>query len=122
MQTIWQKQLLITAACIAVALTGCTPDTPEMKRLKTWKLADWLHNLDAAGATIVAAEKGDYGPPSEELERLIQAGPRKAFSYALGVGGSREVPGCFKFKAGVKPPSATIDHACLDELGYKQSQ
>ena len=118
------KRLLIVAAWLglATALAGCTPDSPEMKRLKTWKLGDWLHDIDAAGAAIKAAEKGDYGPPSEDLERLIKAGPKTAFSHALGAT-SRDVPRCFKRKKSIFEPGATtIDHACLDELGYKRSQ
>jgi hypothetical protein len=94
-----------------------------MKRLKTWKLADWLHDIEAAKVAVESAKKGDYGPPSEELDRLIKAGPREAIVISLS--GRLDGPrACIKRTYTEDSPIsiATVDHACLDEKGYKRSQ
>jgi hypothetical protein len=117
-------------------LAGCPKDSPVESQLKRFKPGDWLHDMDAAVEVIKAEKRGDFGPPSQELETKLGF-VKRAFDLAL--------TDAFRCWPRLKDPredlkasdehtkkdgtmlpyqitTANTDHACLDALGYKRSQ
>jgi hypothetical protein len=90
MPAIRKRGMLIIIA-VALLGTGCGEENPQLQRLKTWTVADWLYDMDAAKAIDIAEKSGELGPPSEELEKMMNLGPRRAFERMLV-----EVGGCYK--------------------------
>jgi len=130
MYAIRRNRLLIGFFLVA-ALGGCLEKetanlSPEgkvhMDRLNNWTVGDWLHDIDAAKATIEAVDRGVVGQPSPELFAKVQL-PIQARKLA-SVG--RSVP-CWPQDDLGDTIAATVntahtDHACLDAKGYKRSR
>ncbi|MDR2260062.1 MAG: hypothetical protein LBE06_03835 [Azoarcus sp.] len=90
MPAVRKRRMLIIIA-VALLGAGCEEQNPQLQRLKTWTVADWLHDIDAAKAIDIAEKSGELGPPSEELEKMMRLGPRKAFERVLV-----ELSSCYK--------------------------
>ncbi|MDR2207472.1 MAG: hypothetical protein LBE22_00635 [Azoarcus sp.] len=128
MSTIQQTRLLI-GVLLAVTLSGCFEDkesanlSPEAKvhmdRLNTWKLGDWLHDIDAAMAASAAADRGELGEPTPDLFAKVQL-PKKARRMVLPTKcWPHDESGSVITKY---VDTAHTDHACLDSKGYTRSK
>ncbi|MDR2207475.1 MAG: hypothetical protein LBE22_00650 [Azoarcus sp.] len=128
MYAIRRNRLLIGVFSAAVLIGGCGDSetanlSPEAKvhmdRLNTWKLGDWLHDIDAAMAASAAADRGDLGEPTPDLLAKVQL-PKKAIRMVLPTK-------CWPHDAlgsviSKYVDTAHTDHACLDAQGYKRSK
>jgi hypothetical protein len=135
MRTIFKQWLLIIVATATstVAMTGCLDDkeaeTPnvltDQQKIDTWKMGDWLHDIDSANRVMEAARNGDYGAPTKEKVAKLDL-PRRAIKVASA--GALNTEKCWpRFELGNPNTQNQIDtdhtdHACLDAAGHKRSK
>jgi outer membrane murein-binding lipoprotein Lpp len=119
--------LIAAITAFSVIAAGCLddnkePETPalssDMQKLNTWKMGDWLHDIDSAMKVMEAAKNGDYGPPTKELVAKLDL-PRRAINSAE-VGYAQD---CWPLPGTGRSPidTAHANHACLDAMGHKRS-
>ncbi|MDR2637460.1 MAG: hypothetical protein LBB55_03905 [Zoogloeaceae bacterium] len=128
-----QKNGLLMAVVFAFFLAACqkeeqtepsaqesVKEQTDAQKLDQWKLADWIHDIDAAKRVQESALRGDFGPLTEDLVSKLDVSEQArthAFTTARKCWPRRE--------GGIDSrifDTAHTDHACLDAQGYKRSR
>jgi hypothetical protein len=100
------------------------PEANEhVQKLNTWKLGDWLHDIDSAKTVASVASRGGLGTLTPVLIAKLDLVER---ANNMAAGGT--VKNCWpRWKQGDPSTKTIIDtantnHACLDAAGFKRGE
>lgn len=110
MQRLQTRFVLIAAVAATVALSACKDDKASpSSSSKVLSVAEYLHDLDAAQAMVKVAQSN----PAKYATDTAAVNASQAVAKAM----SPSMLECWP----TKPAStATTDHACLDNKGFKR--